>query len=71
MKYHERIDAKKIKRGSLRGFAQPVPRVRLSRSSARALRRYLTYCRRLQFEERPDYGYLRHLFREAFEHEGV
>jgi len=31
---------------------------------------YLTYCRKLQFEERPDYGYLRQLLRDAFAQEG-
>lgn len=31
---------------------------------------YLTYCRKLQFEERPDYGYLRQLLRDAFAKEG-
>ena len=31
---------------------------------------YLTYCRSLGFEDRPDYAYLRQLFRELFFREG-
>ncbi|CAE8653314.1 unnamed protein product, partial [Polarella glacialis] len=31
---------------------------------------YLSYCRELQFEDRPDYGYLRQLLREPFVREG-
>ncbi|XP_065162533.1 casein kinase I-like isoform X2 [Atheta coriaria] len=31
---------------------------------------YLTYCRQLRFEERPDYSYLRQLFRTLFHRQG-
>lgn len=31
---------------------------------------YLRYCRRLSFEDRPDYAYMRKLFREVFNREG-
>lgn len=31
---------------------------------------YLKYCRRLRFEERPDYGHLRQLFRTLFHRQG-
>eukprot|EP01069_Polyplicarium_translucidae_P003414 Polyplicarium_translucidae@DN2301_c0_g1_i4.p1 len=31
---------------------------------------YISYCRSLRFEDRPDYAYLRSLFRELFEKEG-
>lgn len=31
---------------------------------------YLNYCRQLRFEDRPDYAYLRNLFRELYKREG-
>lgn len=31
---------------------------------------YLRYCRQLRFEEKPDYSYLRHLFRTLFHSQG-
>ena len=31
---------------------------------------YLTYCKSLRFEDRPDYGYLRKLFKELLIREG-
>ncbi|ODN74125.1 hypothetical protein L202_07580 [Cryptococcus amylolentus CBS 6039] len=31
---------------------------------------YMTYCRSLQFDDEPDYGYCRGLFRQVFEREG-
>merc|ERR1719223_2150131 len=31
---------------------------------------YLTYCRALRFEDRPDYAYLRRLFKDLFMREG-
>ena len=31
---------------------------------------YLNYCRSLRFEDRPDYGYLRRMFKELFTREG-
>ena len=31
---------------------------------------YLNYCRQLRFEDRPDYAYLRQLFRNLFHREG-
>jgi hypothetical protein len=31
---------------------------------------YLNYCRSLHFEDKPDYGYLRKLFRDLFNREG-
>ncbi|KAJ8966656.1 hypothetical protein NQ314_003383 [Rhamnusium bicolor] len=31
---------------------------------------YLNYCRQLRFEERPDYSYLRQLFRTLFHRQG-
>jgi hypothetical protein len=31
---------------------------------------YLNYCRSLRFEERPDYSYLRQLFRTLFHRQG-
>lgn len=31
---------------------------------------FLTYCRSLKFEEKPDYNYLRGLFRNLFHREG-
>ncbi len=31
---------------------------------------YLKYCRGLTFEERPDYGHLRQLFRNLFHRQG-
>lgn len=31
---------------------------------------YLRYCRQLHFEEKPDYSYLRHLFRTLFHSQG-
>ena len=31
---------------------------------------YISYCRSLEFEQQPDYEYLRRLLRELFEHEG-
>lgn len=31
---------------------------------------YLKYCRRLRFEERPDYSHLRQLFRTLFHRQG-
>lgn len=31
---------------------------------------YLNYCRQLRFEERPDYSYLRQLFRSLFHRQG-
>ena len=32
--------------------------------------RYFEYCRRLKFEEKPDYGYLRRMFKELAMKEG-
>ena len=32
--------------------------------------KYLRYCRRLEFEERPDYHYLKSIFRDCFEAQG-
>jgi len=31
--------------------------------------KYLNYCRALRFEDRPDYGYLRRIFKDFFHHE--
>ena len=31
---------------------------------------YLNYCKSLKFEERPDYAYLRRLFKDLFVREG-
>lgn len=31
---------------------------------------YLNYCRALKFEERPDFGYLRKLFKDLFDKMG-
>jgi hypothetical protein len=31
---------------------------------------YLNYCRSLRFDDKPDYGYLRRLFRDLFYREG-
>jgi casein kinase I family protein HRR25 len=31
---------------------------------------YMNYCRSLQFEDKPDYAYLRKLFRDLFVREG-
>lgn len=31
---------------------------------------YLRYCRQLRFEDKPDYSYLRHLFRTLFHSQG-
>lgn len=32
---------------------------------------YLNYCRSLRFEDRPDYAYLRRLFKDLFFREGL
>jgi casein kinase 1 len=41
----------------------------LSRSTAE-FSSYLNYCRSLRFDDKPDYGYLRRLFRDLFYREG-
>eukprot|EP00913_Durusdinium_trenchii_P024512 g23011.t1 len=54
---------------SIRGFSEPTAQD-LCKDLPGQFEEYLTYCRKLQFEERPDYGYLRQLLRDAFAQEG-
>lgn len=42
--------------------ARPTPAAEFSN--------YLNYCRSLRFDDKPDYGYLRRLFRDLFYREG-
>ncbi len=39
-------------------------------ASAAEFSNYLNYCRSLRFDDKPDYGYLRRLFRDLFYREG-
>jgi len=42
----------------------------LTRNSPEEFSKYLQYCRNLNFEERPDYNYLRGLFRGLMDRSG-
>lgn len=42
----------------------------LTRNSPEEFSKYLQYCRNLRFEEKPDYNYLRNLFRGLMERSG-
>lgn len=47
-----------------------TPIEQLSRGYASEFSAFLHYTRSLKFEDKPDYGYLRKLFREVFVREG-
>ncbi|CAH0380506.1 unnamed protein product [Bemisia tabaci] len=58
---YERISEKKMS----------TPIDDLCKNYPEEFRRYLKYCRNLRFEERPDYTFLRHLFRTLFHRLGL
>uniref|UniRef100_A0A7S1TDA3 non-specific serine/threonine protein kinase n=1 Tax=Compsopogon caeruleus TaxID=31354 RepID=A0A7S1TDA3_9RHOD len=49
-------------------MSTPIPE--LCRGYPQEFATYLTYCRSLKFEDRPDYAYLRRMFRELYIREG-
>jgi hypothetical protein len=57
---YERISEKKMS----------TPVEELCRTYPPEFATYLNYCRALRFEEKPDYGYLRQLFRNLFHRQG-
>ena len=42
----------------------------LTRGLPEEFSKYLTYCRNLKFEEKPDYNYLRQLFKDLMQKQG-
>lgn len=52
-------------------FARMVCWLTVVRAFSAPFAKYLEYCRSLRFDDKPDYAYLRRLFRDLFYKEGL
>lgn len=66
-----RVQNKKQKYAKIRDKKQNITTRELCRDMPSQMVEYFRYVRRLEFEDRPDYSYLRSLFRKALERKGL